>query len=404
MWRWSNWLHSLCSADKLPLRINLDETSVKIYPNPSAGNLTAEGRQQKRTHEGLRRQINKSHFRSAYTCVAMICDDSTIQQQLPQIIILNKKTCSTTMFASLKTCLRDNVLLWRRKSSWLKVSGTCEILRLLGKRLAPFLKTRQPIISMDAAKTHLNEKVWETAAKNGFLMHVVPAKVTYCMQPLDVYAFALLKGRCKMILERDTVEGRVAEVTLLHSVKSLNQAIVDVLCSRSWGHSFSHLGLAGDQQNLSKKLLGKMGLENTNALELNTFPSLVDLQCCWPRGSIIPLDAVFKGAEFVSGARPLPKARAVRLGTLRMQLRVCLTPAGGTSSSSVKCSASSSSAAAATQPAYPVPRLLRLPSRRTSLQPPPPVPPPPLPPPVLERPRQPPPTRSFRTRSQTSIG
>ena len=90
MWRWSNYLHSKVPVTKRPLCVNIDESSIKLDQDVRYGHVTASARKLAKG-KMLRRQIPKGMTRTAYSLVAVICDDAEIQKSLPQFIVVNKK-------------------------------------------------------------------------------------------------------------------------------------------------------------------------------------------------------------------------------------------------------------------------------------------------------------------------
>lgn len=286
--------------NKIPLHLNLDETSIKLHLEVPHGLVTSRGRSLKRSKQ-LCRKVAKDKTRAAFTYVAIVCDCENIQQKLPQILIVNKKICTEEAFKRITAQLPGHVVLWRRQSSWMQISNLVELLGVLAKALQPFQAEYQPILSLDACKTHLNEKVWRKAAACNILMHAIPAKATYCLQPLDCYVFALLKGELKVASQAYCIGAATADVTLEGTVLALLQAIRKVLLGRKWTHAFEKLGLSGNQHTVSERLLKRIGDAYTPNQEAS-FPTLQDLQHCFPKRANIPIDAVFSSACKVLGA------------------------------------------------------------------------------------------------------
>ena len=79
MWRWSNNLHSKVPVTKKPLCVNIDESSIKLDQDVRYGHVTASARKLAKG-KMLRRQIPKGMTRTAYSLVAVICDDAEIQK------------------------------------------------------------------------------------------------------------------------------------------------------------------------------------------------------------------------------------------------------------------------------------------------------------------------------------
>ena len=292
MWKWSNFLHDAIPANKRPLHINVDESSIKLDTGSLIGNITAVSRKRKRSHKGLHRRAPKSDSRTAYTYVGIICDNEIIQRELPQFIVLNKRICPEAVYRRILAQVPSKVKVWRaEKSSWLTNTGFCKIIRTIAQHLRPFVQEYQPILSLDAASIHLHESVWSTVAKTGLMMHCIPAKATYCLQPLDVYSFALLKREIKQRCQAHNIAA--GTVDLEASVLVLAAAAHKILYGRCWRNSFSHLGLTGDQSDVSVRLLSKIDATSVPLIP-RTDPTLEDFAACFPKRRIIPVDSIFK--------------------------------------------------------------------------------------------------------------
>jgi hypothetical protein len=234
----------------------------------------------------------KNHSRTAYTYIAMICDQPEIQKLLPQIVVLNKHTCTLDTLATLQQESASHMVLWHRKSSWLNIGAFCNVIAELGKRLQPWMSTYQPILCLDACKLHLNGRVWRTATRWNIMMFTIPAQATFCLQPLDVYGFAPFKAAYRHRLQVQSIAHLSSEATVQDSVLALIHAVSSVIVNTSWQASFRRLGLTGEGVPLSHRLRKHLDLSE-NPTASSSLPSLVDLQACFPRRFDIPVAAVF---------------------------------------------------------------------------------------------------------------
>ncbi len=83
-------MHSKVPVTKKPLCVNIDESSIKVDQDVRHGHVTASARKLAKG-KMLRRKIPKGMTRTAYSLVAVICDDAEIQKSLPQFIVVNKR-------------------------------------------------------------------------------------------------------------------------------------------------------------------------------------------------------------------------------------------------------------------------------------------------------------------------
>ena len=101
MWTWCNYLHSFVPAGKRVLRVNIDETSIKLDMDSKHGFISAAAKKQDK-HHGLRNRVSKSRPRTAYSYVAVLCDDVALQKMMPQIIIVNCNQCPAAVYEEIK--------------------------------------------------------------------------------------------------------------------------------------------------------------------------------------------------------------------------------------------------------------------------------------------------------------
>ena len=105
MWTWCYYLHSFVPAGKRVLRVNIDETSIKLDMDNKHSFISAAGKEQDK-HHGLRRKMSKSRSRTAYSYVAVLCDDVALQKMMPQIIIVNCNQCPAAVYKDKKATSR----------------------------------------------------------------------------------------------------------------------------------------------------------------------------------------------------------------------------------------------------------------------------------------------------------
>ena len=388
MWKWSNYLHSKVPQTKKPLSVNIDESSIKLDQDLKHGHVAESARTLAKGHM-LRRNIPKGIRRTAYSLVAVICDDAEIQKCLPQVIVVTKRSCTKAVYKALLDTVPTTLKLWRRDSAWLDTKTVCQVLRVVAKALNKYQTTHQVILSMDACKTHMSRLVWQTAAKMGFLLFGIPALTTGFLQPLDVYVFAQLKNRLRQVGQRSCIDIGVSYCTLGMSIVALMDAISEVLNGQCWRSSFEHLGLQGHQRSLSQVLLSSLDFKEMPLVAVG-FPSLADLTSGFPRSSVIDIDAVFKGVLSVTTVRR-PAYATPLLNSVSRSAVVpdsIVVPSAGLST---VASSAPPSSACAPPPWRKMPTRLRVLTSGAMMHPLPAAPPP-LPPPAGPRTPAPAPT------------
>ena len=291
VYTWWNLLESLCPRTKSVLRINLDETAVKVWMAPGKGLIARSSLSVVRGARCVSPATRKQQ-RACLTHVAFVCDSPSIQVHLPHVIIGNDAVLPLYIQREIEPQLFSNVYLVRRKSAWVDAGYMAVIIALLGEILKPFLGTVQPILLMDALPAHIAPKVFRAAARCGIWVVVVPAKLTWLVQPADTHAFY----KYKMYLKKRYLEARArsaeGELQLREVLMAMNDGVRYVFQAHEWSKAFDENGFGHQQRLLRTSVAQEAGLTWPVVIPSNV-PNLRQLRSIWPSGVDVPLDDVF---------------------------------------------------------------------------------------------------------------
>ena len=281
MWQWSQHLHRQCLLQgKEPLLINLDETSVPVVFTGGKGNIVAvRGKHAWRTMP--RQRLGRAHVRMFFTHVGIICNKPEIQPLLPQVIFVGAHTITLAEWRDLTANLPNNVYVKRMPKGWNNTAQHRIIIRILGLILRPLLTTMQPILSLDAAPLHLAQEVLREMTSAHIWYIVVPARLTWMLQPLDSHAFVLYKN----FLRRgfiDAVGDGDTRSFMRRMLDLVIGAIRYILQGRRWQRAFEQNGLAPNLDSISDFVRHQCGPEPLPAFPL-ACPTADQLRTCWPR-------------------------------------------------------------------------------------------------------------------------
>ena len=355
MWTWVNHLRSNVPAPREPLMLNLDETAVAYYHGDQRGNLVAWKRARHDGPEPVQR-VSRRQLRGCITHIAIIADRPDVQPVLPQVLLGNESMLLARVVRALAGSLPPNVVLRRAKSSWTNIPTMIWVLQEVGRALAPWAATHQPILLMDCARQHLHHSVARAAARAGIWLAYVPAGLTWLLQPCDTHVFLRYKRHLRLGYARARAEAADGLVSTEAWLRLIADTIRSVLQGHAWRGAFSDNGLDGTQLALSSYVRKELAL-----VEQLTAPSTE------------PDEDLLRAV--------VPRGAAVALGPLLRPLRAARVLA-------VQDVPSPASEEDAPQPGVWVGRL-RSSSASASLPPPPPAPvehPPPLPPPATPPP------------------
>ena len=259
-----------------PLYVNLDETSVCFGQPKSQGWLASL------PHRPAAK-YSRQMLRGCCTLVSLICSDSALQPLLPQYIITNGRWLSAAAIAAVNGLRPPSVVVIRQRSAWNSSAIMCQIIQDLARALAD--QQVHIVLYMDTAPIHLRPVVLAKAKSEGVHIAIVPAGLTWLVQPLDTHCFSGLKQflRCRY-LEARSASGNVSPETFL---RILFTVCTKYLCGKRWGSAFSTLGLsepAGQSgpADLTKELAkyfpgGKAAIQDVSP------PSEAELRAILPR-------------------------------------------------------------------------------------------------------------------------
>ena len=177
---------------KKVLSINLDETAVRAFPGAVKGLVSLSPKMKRCRRIGVHAQpASRSQQRSCLTHVACLCDVPEIEAVLPHFFIGNESVLLLYVQRSVTPSLAKNVFLLRRKSAWVNGDVMLTIVKTIAMVLKPYKHQYQPILLWDALKSHLSSSVLRAAGARGIWAIVIPAKITWLLQPADTHTLSL---------------------------------------------------------------------------------------------------------------------------------------------------------------------------------------------------------------------
>ena len=348
--QWCNYLRDRAAATgKEALYVNLDETPVPICFTHVRGNVVRRGQRSR-----PRQLATRADTRLYFTLVAMICTEPELQPFLPQLMVVSEKTLRKQDEPAVRAILPDNVYLLRRKSGWNNIETQAEIVTLTKHVLGAHLDRYQVIWISDACKAHFAPKVMRHMSAAGFWYCVIPAKLTWLLQPLDVSTFVLFKRFLKQEFA-DSLGHPSAEPNVVRMMRIVVRGVRRILQGHAWRKAFAQVGALGSQDTVSASLKLELGWEAVPVMPRNR-PGTNEVELCLPRDiKMSPLTH--------ASCLPAVAAAASAIADVDACAEVMSAPVGGTcaaSSAATSCVADgplASAAAAIAEARAPVFRL-----------------------------------------------
>lgn len=232
------------------------------------------------------RFVNKSLKRGTATHVSLITHMTHIQALLPQFVLLNQRTFKAS---DLPDACTSGVEFWRDKTAWNTGDKMISILEHIAFKLKDNMDGLQPVILLDMAPCHIDQRVISTANRLQLWLLFVPARLTYMLQPLDVGVFCPFKAELNLsFLASQDSTGTLKPQDWVRSLCTLGKKFWR---GRAWKSTFHAVGMFGDHSGLSEELKC-LGLTRNNDMPIS-IPKEQDLQSIWTTGKVVPFKSLF---------------------------------------------------------------------------------------------------------------
>ena len=230
--------------------------------------------------------VSRHKLRGCFTHIAMICDDASLQPRLPQIFLGNEHIFPQRVIETTRPDLPKNILVWRRKSAWVTKATMVEVVHALAAALGPELAARRVMLLLDACKIHMGAGFLRACASRGILVHYVPAKLTWLMQPLDTHAFARFKVALGCQYRHEIMKhGRCELAAMLRIVGTV---VRKVLQGVRWSYAFDANGFGKKQAEVRKTILEVLDQESAVGAS-SQLPTYDQFSSIFPRRAVMPL-------------------------------------------------------------------------------------------------------------------
>ena len=196
--------------------------------------------------------------RGNVTMVALIAADSDVQVHCKQLLLTRDSKLDAETIRALRA-LEPPMEWLPGTSGWTNGENFCKVLTSLRRPFSVNFPGRPIILFLDAASQHADKRVLAHANRMRMQLVLVPAALTWLLQPLDTHVFRELKRRMTMVQQQirsTSADGRLAPTAW---IDILQQAVKGVIQSRDWRHAFSGNGLLGCDAGLRRAVVDGLG-------------------------------------------------------------------------------------------------------------------------------------------------
>ena len=291
MWQWNNWLRAESLAEgRRCVMMNLDESPIPVTFQAQNGTTVAQcvG---SAWHERPKQNISRKDRRTFFTLLSIVCDDRKIQPILPQLLIVGEKLVTLDELDALQLEMPDNMYIKRRGKGWNTADLFVEYLQLLAAILQPHGASVRFILTLDAVPCHLEKKVLDAIGASLLMWFLlIPAKLTWLLQPLDVYGFSKVKHRLRQGYQLAILDGDQSKPAML-MIRIVLAELSRTLNLQPWRKYFRCIGLWDNRTCVRKFIKKQLAIETVPAI-LAVAPQLERLKLCWPSNRTVHLEEI----------------------------------------------------------------------------------------------------------------
>jgi hypothetical protein len=260
--------------------INVDESPIPATFTKNVGNVVpAVGKHV--FDEPCSRKVSSSVKRQNCTLLMAICDDDAINKKLPQLIIVGDKLLTLAETELARSHLPKTAFLKRRRSGWNTSDVFIEYLTVLKSVLTPFTDTVQFIFTCDAVPLHVERKVLDALDEpHMFYFLLIPSKLTWMLQPLDVGVFGILKRLLRKAWNVDVLQDS-DEKPMVRMLRILCDILHHMILTRTFKKVFRLTGFAASQSMVSSYIKKILKLKDLPVIPADK-PDDDLLRLCWP--------------------------------------------------------------------------------------------------------------------------
>ena len=272
--------------------------------------------------DSVYQRATQAHKRTYLWHVAFICDDPALQHLLPQVFIGNEHTLKAGAFTALRAACPPKIRVLKRKSAWVDAPLIGTLVRWLSAALAPHMEVLQSLLYMDACWAHTHRVVFNACRASGVCPVIVPARLTWLLQPLDTHVFLIFKIALQKACQEARVRSAEGDLDINGLAACVRDTIVRVLEGRPWTHAFYANGFGPHQAGVRASVVARINASTPLDVPVAR-PTAEQLAPCFPRRTRIPTTSIWSLLDAPTGVGALPKLppppaprRSVRIAIL----------------------------------------------------------------------------------------
>ena len=269
------WVTYLCAlgyslADAL--WINIDETAIKYHFTKMKGYQAQAPNQKMKKH--MVEKVTSRDAKSHCTLISAIASEQESQTQMPQVFIPNttgrKKNWQE---AKNKNIHNPNVMINLDTQGWMTIEFMLVYLDILAERIKELGKNKVVLV-MDCLAAHISIKVLKKINRLKWKVLLIPSKLTWLLQPLDVWMFSNVKRNLYLAQVENQIKSTTGTVSFQEWSTTVFGKIQTMFVNTEVRQKFEKCGFKLPTNNMPKHLLPYMPHESLGKVRKLTMAEL----------------------------------------------------------------------------------------------------------------------------------
>jgi hypothetical protein len=239
---------------RLYVFINMDETSLSSVAMSGRG-LVAVPRIKRDC--GWKQPIDRTDRTNVKTSLmAAVCDCPRLQPFLPQVILpkFTKRMVPPARILNAYANTGGPFEYWHGSTGWPDSQSMIRWSTRLRSIVSSFNPNVWIILMMDCSYCHLNIQTIIHLRRLGILVLMIPAKLTWLLQLLDVYVFSELKSRIRSEQFGHRLSQPTGSLDVGSWIDVNARAIREIVVERDWQGEFAKLGAGNSVEEVNQGL------------------------------------------------------------------------------------------------------------------------------------------------------
>ena len=212
----------------------MDETGVSNVTASKHGVII--GRQ--RRHVPAESQGAKRARSSKITLMAAMCSPCDVQPHLPQVLLprYKKGADAPASFKEVWASVGAPLQAWHATPGYNESPIMIQWMTQLRAAIRQVDRKLWILLVLDCSVVHICQRVLKHAARLGLLILIVPARLTWMIQPLDTHVFVNLKRHLPHGVVRAEMAAPSGEILMPQRIALIGEAVQRCLVHADWTH------------------------------------------------------------------------------------------------------------------------------------------------------------------------